>query len=433
MTPLITFDNTTHLNALLKNLELSIKTSSEYQWDLLLCFLDGERIGQVQSKHQEIKQFMSYEDEDIDYFKKIKEENLKNIDKLNIPNCFSNFNYKTFTKTEGYGVQQFIVLDELLETEEVLSYDYFIHSSDANFTFVPDFYESWVTQFEEINKEKNIPLLLDTSFWTHKGEYLKKIGNEYHTPQHKNIKWMTLNHDFTQMILNPKNYLEIKNHYKIPKFGVDKLLSNFSRERIDINDMCIHYESPFSTFYHYIFYYLRQSRDYTTTSINDIELYSAIENYNHIYFHNIKLKDTLPGGRPIKYPLWKDPIRYYHHVGAYSSFNLKIKEHEFILNSWELKDEVHRKYYEDLLLHQDKYYRLFDEFIEYVDSGRYELRYGQKSDTDSITLLGRPEEILEKFELMLKQHLVMRDMENPYKRINLMDELFKIENYRKRL
>ena len=124
MTPLITFDNTTHLNALLKNLELSIKTSSEYQWDLLLCFLDGERIGQVQSKHQEIKQFMSYEDEDIDYFKKIKEENLKNIDKLNIPNCFSNFNYKTFTKTEGYGVQQFIVLDELLETEEVLSYDY---------------------------------------------------------------------------------------------------------------------------------------------------------------------------------------------------------------------------------------------------------------------------------------------------------------------
>ena len=121
MTPLITFDNTTHLNALLKNLELSIKTSSEYQWDLLLCFLDGERIGQVQSKHQEIKQFMSYEDEDIDYFKKIKEENLKNIDKLNIPNCFSNFNYKTFTKTEGYGVQQFIVLDELLETEEVLS------------------------------------------------------------------------------------------------------------------------------------------------------------------------------------------------------------------------------------------------------------------------------------------------------------------------
>ena len=62
MTPLITFDNTTHLNALLKNLELSIKTSSEYQWDLLLCFLDGERIGQVQSKQQEIKKFMSYED-----------------------------------------------------------------------------------------------------------------------------------------------------------------------------------------------------------------------------------------------------------------------------------------------------------------------------------------------------------------------------------
>ena len=85
------------------------------------------------------------------------------------------------------------------------------------------------------------------------------------------------------------------------------------------------------------------------------------------------------------------------------------------------------------MLHQDKYYILFDEFIEYVDSGIHKLRYGQKSDTDSITLLGRPEEILEKFELMLKQHLVMRDMENPYKRINLMDELFKIENYRKRL
>ena len=296
-----------------------------------------------------------------------------------------------------------------------------------------DFYESWVTQFEEINKEKNIPLLLDTSFWMHWGQYPKKLGNEYNTPQYKNIKWMTLNHGFTQMILNPKNYFVIKNKYKIPEFGEDKLLSNFSRERIDINDMCVNYESPFSTIYHYIFYYLRQSRDYTTTSINDIELYSAIENYNHIYFHNIKLKDTLPGRRPIKYPLWKDPIRYYHHVGAYSSFNLKIKEHEFILNSWELKDEVHRKYYEDLLLHQDKYYRLFDEFIEYVDSGRYELRCVQKSDTDSITLIGRPEKIKEKFELMFKQHLFMRDMENPYNRINLMDELFKIENYRKRL
>ena len=85
------------------------------------------------------------------------------------------------------------------------------------------------------------------------------------------------------------------------------------------------------------------------------------------------------------------------------------------------------------MLHQDKYYRLFDEFIEYVDSGRYELRCVQKSDTDSITLIGRPEKIKEKFELMFKQHLFMRDMENPYKRINLMDELFKIENYRKRL
>ena len=243
MTPLITFDNTTHLNALLKNLELSIKTSSEYQWDLLLCFLDGERIGQVQSKHQEIKKFMSYEDEDIDYFKKIKEENLKNIDKLNIPNCFSNFNYKTFTKTEGYGVQHFIVLDELLEIEEVLSYDYLIYSSDANFTFVSDFYESWVTQFEEINKEKNIPLLLDTSFWMHRGQYPKKIGNEYNTPQYKNIKWMTLNHGFSQMILNPKNYLEIKNQYKIPEFGSDKLLSNFSRNTKNFSNSNLSFKS----------------------------------------------------------------------------------------------------------------------------------------------------------------------------------------------
>ena len=216
----------------------------------------------------------------------------------------------------------------------------------------------------------------------------------------------------------------IKNKYKIPEFGEDKLLSNFSRERIDINDMCVNYESPFSTIYHYIFYYLRQSRDYTTTSINDIELYFAIENYNQLYIP----KDPLSKLNP----LWDDPIRYHHHVGAYSSFNLKIKEHKFILNSWELKDEIHRKYYEDLLLHQDKYYRLFDEFIEYVDSGRYELRYGQKSE-DTITLIGRPEEISKKFQLMLNQHLVMRDMENPYNRINLMDELFKIENYRKRL
>ena len=113
--------------------------------------------------------------------------------------------WQEFTKTEGYGVQHFIVLNELLEIEEVLSYDYLIYSSDANFTFVPDFYESWVTQFEEINKEKNIPLLLDTSFWMHRGQYPKKIGNEYNTPQYKNIKWMTLNHGFTQMILNPKN------------------------------------------------------------------------------------------------------------------------------------------------------------------------------------------------------------------------------------
>ena len=114
MTPLITFDNTTHLNALLKNLELSIKTSSEYQWDLLLCFLDGERIGQVQSKHQEIKQFMSYEDEDIDYFKKIKEENLKNIDKLNIPSCFSNFNYN-------------VALSDKLPEDDWSGYEGFIH------------------------------------------------------------------------------------------------------------------------------------------------------------------------------------------------------------------------------------------------------------------------------------------------------------------
>ena len=82
--------------------------------------------------------------------------------------------------------------------------------------------------------------------------------------------------------------------------------------------MCIHYESPFSTFYHYIFYYLRQSRDYTTTSINDIELYFAIENYNQLYIP----KDPLSKLNP----LWDDPIRYHHHVGAYSSFNLKIKE-----------------------------------------------------------------------------------------------------------
>jgi hypothetical protein len=403
MTPLITFDNTTHLNAILKNLEFSIRDSDKYEYDVLICFLDGEKVGQVQSKEDKLKDFLLYEDEDVDYFKNIKEENLKNINKLNVPHCFSNFNYKVFTKTEGYGLQHFIVLDELLETDEILSYDYLIWSSDAAFCNVPNFYDSWIKQFEEINSRRNIPLLLSNPFWLHKGEFPQKIGNRYHTPQHENIKWVMLDHGFDKMIFKPKNYFEIKKQYELPGFSSDKLISNFSRDRVDFNDILCNYEAPFPALYHYIFYYLRESNDYQQKAPLSIELYSAIDN------HTVNI-DT----GPFRVNIIEENRYYHEHIGAYSYFNLNIKEIQFRLKSWKLKSEVHKKYYEVLLSHQDKYYRLFDEFVEYVGTQGY-------SDVSAIKL----QNIREKFLIMHNQHIALESNK-------LYTELFYKEHYRER-
>jgi len=375
-TPLVGFTDSTHLNCWLQSLNHAIDDKNlKYIYDLFICFLDPDTFGIITSRNglDDISNFSKDGDHHIKYGNELKSKNIKNIKNLNIPDCINEFKYTITNINCGYGLLEWKFIEEFLNKDEILEYDYVMKCSDASFDFIPNSYTNWIEHHDKFYTD--VPITFCSPIWSTYNDM--KVGKA-DLINGLNNSGIILSRSIRKYLIKPKELRRIKYEYNLPLWEEGRMPQNADTTQnspIHVTvDTPVSYESPFVFLYYYVLYYLRGGKEFTNIfnssgcQLTNVELLNIKEVTAQKFFRPIDKTLLHKFSTSSLHGVYASACDTFH-IESFSYHKVFLEEIKYQVETFDFRDKSDYNAYTNIIfVLENKKEETFQELIKFYSN-----------------------------------------------------------------